>query len=187
MIVRNALALIAIPLLSISVFADTEMAISRLNRISKAVVDLTTDSALLENKEFLDLFRHPNGPQILEVLSDESVAEQTKIIAVLSVQRLALPDALRFLRKVCELRQQEKIPQSVFEVALFPGYKWSTKLEENFQDSGVMSFLTMLMTSNIVTPNEKDRIADILNGEAKERVRQWRHVQQELDKVKKWQ
>lgn len=164
---------ILIPMLARDASNDTNMKLE-LERISAAVVDLTAEAELLANKRFLQLYHHPNRKAVLDVLADSSVDEQRKRIAVLSMQNVPVRDYVIFLDRVAELREANRVSIQVFEIALFPGYDWNTKLEENYRNPHVVAMLKKLKISGSLDSSQIARVKNILSGRAKQDLRTFR-------------
>lgn len=143
--------------------------------VSAKVVDLTAETDLLATEEFLHLYRNPRVEAVLGALVDSSLDEQKKTIALLSIQNLPLEDYLVFLQQIVQLRQANRVSAAIFEKALFPGYMWSTKLEEHHTRSNVVALLERLKSSRLLTASQRSRVANILNGQAKKHIQEFRH------------
>jgi|GEM_PF-4465243 len=158
----------------------------RLQSISKAVVDLTAGTDLLRNKDFLEIYNHPKQSAVLEALDDRALNEQEKMIAVLSIQKISLPDYVSFLKQVAELRQQQRISDAIFRVAYFPGHVWSTKLEENYKNPQVIALLESVQASGLLNSNQRVWIANILSGKAEREHRRFAKDQEKMSRLKEW-
>jgi len=169
-----------------TVLADPNDLRAHLKRVSDAIVDLTTDAALLGNKEFLDLHNHPDPDSVLQIIADPSVAEQEKIIAVYSVQSLPLPKLLGFLGACTELRKSNSISSTVWQTALFPGYLWNTQLDEHYREPAVRHFLEKLQRSSLPDAGQRKLLQDMLDGQAYDNLNRFRKEQRRLEGIKKW-
>lgn len=146
---------------------------NRIQRIQEEVIDLTSPSALFDSHLFLEVWQKPEKyvDNVKVFLADSKVTDTKKEIAALSLQSLPLGDFVNFCDYVIRLRTEGKITNKVFYKAIFPGYDWNTKLQENFRNPEVRRLLLRLR--EIVSgPNkgvheyDKKYVDEILSGEA---------------------
>jgi hypothetical protein len=152
---------------------------ARIARIKAAIGDLTWTGGLFAYPEFREVHAHPQAhvEAALEVLAGPGTSEQDKVIVALSMQKLPLPERLRFSDKVLGLLDEGLVSQAVFEQAVFPTYDWSTALAERFDDPEVQRFLQRVLASPAVGEQRKGLVRDeYLTGNARKDVLELREA-----------
>src|SRR6185369_14181732 len=79
--------------------------IARITRIKATIGDLTFTGGLLRLEDFREIHAHPQTYQgaALQALEGAALGEEEKVIVALSMQKLPLPELLRFSEQVLSL------------------------------------------------------------------------------------
>lgn len=147
--------------------------IARIARIKAAIGDLTWTGGLLAYEDFTEVHARPEAylDQALDALRRGGAGEQEKIIIALSMQKLPLPELVRFSEQVLKDLEAGLVSERVFEHAVFPTYDWNTALVEGYGDAGVQRLLQLVLASPSVSPRRKEIVKDeILSGNAQRDV-----------------
>lgn len=142
-------------------------------QIQETIVDLTSTWDVFRSEIFRDIYKNPEMylTGVISLLSNEQVNDTQKTIAALSVQNLPLPKFLFFAKKVLSLREENKISEEVFRIAIFPPYDWNTRLHENYTDQAVREFLITIKSSSVVGKETKEYIDQMITGKTLEEIK----------------
>jgi hypothetical protein len=153
--------------------------IARIARIKTTVGDLTWTGGLLRVPEFRQVHAHPREHRdaALAALESATLGEEEKVIVALSMQKLPLPELVRFGERVLDLLEADRVPETVFNHAVFPTYDWNTALVEGFADPAVQRLLQRVVASPRVNDGRKHIVKDeILTGNAQRDVVEMREA-----------
>jgi hypothetical protein len=135
------------------------------------VPDLDIRLRLFESPTFRHLWENSSGygSDAIALLADEAVPEPEKIVSVLAMQHLPKEEYLRFIRRVLDLRIAGEISQAVFLQAVFPGYDWSTLLQEGYQEERIRQILFRVRDNRLLPKDgpgfNEHYLAEVLSGE----------------------
>lgn len=152
---------------------------ARITRIKAAIGDLTWTGGLFAHEDFRQIHVHPQAhvEEALAALQSGETGEEEKVIAALSMQKLPLPELLRFSERVLDLLEKGLVSEAVFEQAVFPTYDWNTSLAERFDAPEVQRFLQRVLASPAVSAQRKELVKDeILTGNARKDVLELREA-----------
>lgn len=152
---------------------------ARITRIKAAIGDLTWTGGLFAYEDFRQIHVHPQAhvEVALKALESGGTGEPEKLIVALSMQKLPLPERLRFSERVLDLLEKELVPESVFEQAVFPTYDWNTAFAERFDAPEVQRFLQRVLASPAVGAQRKQIVKEeILTGNARQDVLELREA-----------
>lgn len=146
----------------------------RISRIEKKVADLTAPSDLFGSRDFIQVYEEPKKhvKDALELLKSDA-GETAKLIAAYSMQKLPVPDYLKFVDAVLELWKAGRVTAKVYRAAAFPTLEWNTTLQENYKDPSVIAFLKKARTA-ATSEESKSYIDRILSGAAAQDVEDMR-------------
>jgi hypothetical protein len=153
--------------------------IARVTRIKAKIGDLTFAGGLLGVDAFREIHAHPQTylDAALPALEGTALGEEEKVIVALSMQKLPLPDLVRFSEGVLSLLEAGRVSETVFQNAVFPTYDWNTALAEGFADPGVQRLLQRVLASPSVNARRKEIVKDeILTGNARKDVLELREA-----------
>jgi len=153
--------------------------IARVTRIKAKIGDLTWTGGLLGVEDFREIHAHPQTylDAALRALEGTALGDEEKIIVALSMQKLPLPELVRFSEGVLSLLEAGRVSETVFQHAVFPTYDWNTALPEDFADSGVQRLLQRVLDSPSVNARRKEIVKDeILTGNAQKDVLELREA-----------
>ncbi len=157
----------------------------RIQRIQKEVVDLVDPFALIDSELFVEIWKNPRAYQqdVIKLIVDKKITEVQKEIAVLSMNNLPLNDFLKYCEIIIGLRKANKINNDVFLIAIFPGYDWNTKLQENYKEPKVRQLLLKIKGSELL-PDKSTKtfdnkyIDEILSGKTLKHIEDLRSAGQ---------
>lgn len=146
----------------------------RMSRIEKKVVDLTAPSDLFGSQDFIQVYEDPkrNVKDALGLLKSDA-GETAKLIAAYSMQKLPVPDYLKFVDAVLELWKAGRVTAKVYRAAAFPTLEWNTTLQENYKDPAVIAFLKKARAA-AKSDESREYIDRILSGAAAQDVEDMR-------------
>lgn len=146
----------------------------RMSRIEKKVVDLTALSDLFGSQDFIQVYEDPkrNVKDALGLLKSDA-GETAKLIAAYSMQKLPIPDYLKFVDAVLELWKAGRVTAKVYQAAAFPTLEWNTTLQENYKDPAVIAFLKKARAA-AKSDESRTYIDRILSGAAAQDVEDMR-------------
>ncbi|CCD92256.1 membrane hypothetical protein [Bradyrhizobium sp. ORS 375] len=116
-----------------------------------------------------------NVTDCLAALALAGLSDQQRIIAILSLYKLAIADYVIFLRGMVGLRDQNLITAGELGLAVFRRAGFGHGLAESYQDPPLRSVLAEIAARTDVSPNLQAYIAQILSGQAlrDQRMFQW--------------
>jgi len=136
--------------------------------IKKAVVDLTSSSALFGVKDFIALYENPTLYQedAIAFLSEEKYSHEEKAIAVYTMQRSELKDYIIFFRKAVSLFHEGKINEAILSETISSSINKRYIIIKNYDNRDVSAILKELKESEKVSSDLKERIENILSGKS---------------------
>jgi hypothetical protein len=153
--------------------------IARITRIKTAIGDLTWTGGLLRLEEFRQVHADPQPYRdaALGALEAAGLGEEEKVVIALSMQKLPLPELVRFGERVLDLLEAGRVSEVVLNHAVFPTYDWNTALVERFDDPAVQELLRRVLASPAVNDGRKHIVKDeILTGNARTDVLELREA-----------
>jgi hypothetical protein len=144
----------------------------RIKAIDHQVVDLTAPSDLFGVSNFVALYVNPRIylANAMRYISDATNSDDCKMIVVYSLQDLPLHNYVSYERNLLYLAHAGLLSKSMLNKAVFPALDWSTKIEVNFDNTNVESFLRECIQSDLITPENKAYFKEVLSGKVKQDV-----------------
>lgn len=151
--------------------------------IDKWIVDLTSELDLLENKDFVAIYKSPTAyyGNVIALLAKPKIKESQKAISVFAMHRLPRKEYLAFLDILLDMLQRKKISYMLFEAGVFPSHDWNTTLQENYEDPEIKAYLFKVKASTTVTQEGRNYADKILSGQAARAVEAWRDREQNIN------
>lgn len=131
-----------------------------IDTINKNVIELTAVSDLLGNDNFLSVITYSDEylAEALKYLANPSKGEQSKIIAIYSMQNLNYTNYLSFFDSCTKMYKEGKITENAILHVIIPGTDWNNKIINSFYKSRVRKTLKELKSIN---SNSEDLIGVI--------------------------
>ncbi len=128
-----------------------------IDTINKKVIELTAVSDLLGNDNFLSVITYSDEylAEALRYLANPSKGEQSKIIAIYSMQNLNYKNYLSFFDSCTKMYKEGKITENAILHVIIPGTDWNNKIINSFYKPRVRKTLKEL---KLINGNSEDLI-----------------------------
>ena len=147
--------------------------IARIARIKKAIGDLTWTGGLLRIEEFRQVYANPREHRqaALAALDAPALDDEEKVVVALSMQKLPLAELVGFGEHALDLLEAGRLPETVFNQAVFPTYDWNTTLVEGYADPAARRLFERVLASKAVNEGRKHIVRhEILTGNAQKDI-----------------
>lgn len=145
-------------------------------------------STVISSKAFSEVWNGADryAPLSLSLFSDQHFPNEQKRILALGIQNAGFRKMLGIWKSSFELWEKGKITSDLLDTILFPGYDWSVKLQENYQNKDARVLLEKVRSSNLYqgNPNRSKYVEDVISGRAARDVEQLRKDGQLLKRSK---
>lgn len=142
----------------------------RIERIARAVEDLTTTDVLFGEAEFLQVYENPAGKAelALGVYQNELTPQLQKEIAGYSMQRLPIEELAWLIAQVGRLVEKDELDPRLLETLAFPALNWGARMQTDYDQPLVRRLLEKLAVFDKLSPKRRIYIRDkVLTGKAR--------------------
>lgn len=161
----------------------------RILSIDTSLGHVITKETVLEDDAFSRLAdERKNVDDCISFLLAKGYSNQQRMIAILSMYKLSLPDYVKFIHGLARTLDENSLSRHELNLAI-ANYSTQTMLIENYKNESVRGVLRLIREKPNIDPSSKKGIDDILSGRALYRLESERRTEalnRILSSLKRW-